>query len=143
MFLKKANILLVEDGYGEIVLAKEAFNEVDIPLNLHIIKDGEEAIKFIKKEGEYEKSPTPNLIILDISLPKISGIEVLKHIRADFHFRFIPVVMLTTSTYASDVEKSLNFGANAYLVKPFDYDEFTKLIKSVCDVWLRFTNKSL
>lgn len=129
-------ILLVEDNPGDIRLIKEILKEGRINNNLNITEDGEEAMEFLRKEGEFANSPRPDLILLDLNLPKKDGREVLEEIKEDENLRRIPVVVLTTSTAEEDILKSYDMHANSYITKPVDFDQFIKVIKSIEDFWL-------
>ena len=140
-------ILLVEDNIGDVELIKEFFNDVEIKINLHVAVDGEEASQFLCHEGKFLGSPRPNIIILDWNLPKKSGSEVLKEIKNNDNLKNIPVIILTTSNAEKDILQAYDLHANAYLVKPIDFDEFMAIIKSIEHFWLRTvtlsTNKAL
>ena len=129
-------ILLVEDNPGDIRLIKEILKEGRINNNLNITEDGEEAMEFLRKEGEFANSPRPDLILLDLNLPKKDGREVLEEIKEDENLRRIPVVVLTTSKAEKDILKSYDMHANSYITKPVDFDQFIKVIKSIEDFWL-------
>ena len=130
-------ILSVEDNVGDVELIKEFFNDAEIKMNLHVAVDGEEASRFLCHEGKFLGSPRPKIIILDWNLPKKSGSEVLKEIKTNNNLKNIPVIILTTSNAEKDILQAYEYQANAYLVKPIDYDEFMKVIKSVEDFWLK------
>lgn len=133
---RPVEILLVEDNEGDIGLVEEVFEEGRINNNLNITEDGEEAMEFLRKEGEFANSPRPDLILLDLNLPKKDGREVLEEIKEDENLRRIPVVVLTTSTAEEDILKSYDMHANSYITKPVDFDQFIKVIKSIEDFWL-------
>ena len=132
---RAAEILLVEDNPGDVRLAKEGLKESKVTNNLHVVEDGEEAIAFLRKKGEYSNAVTPDLILLDLNLPKKDGREVLAEIKADEQLRRIPVVILTTSKAEEDVIKTYNLHANCYVAKPVDLDQFVKIVKSVNNFW--------
>ena len=129
-------VLLIEDSPGDVRLTKEALKEGKILNNLNVVNDGVEAMGFLKKEGEYQISPTPDLILLDLNMPKKEGREVLSEIKADINLRTIPVVVLTTSSAEEDILKSYDLHANCYITKPVDFDQFIKVVKSINEFWL-------
>jgi two-component system, chemotaxis family, response regulator Rcp1 len=131
-----ALILLVEDNAGEARLAQEALKEGDICNELVIVSDGVQAADFVFKRNQYSDAPTPDLILLDINLPKKNGHEVLKEIKNHEEYRKIPVVMLSNSRDEEDIVKAYNLYANCYISKPLDFDQFTEAIKSVKEFWL-------
>jgi chemotaxis family two-component system response regulator Rcp1 len=130
------DILLVEDNEGDARLAKEALRDSKIRNTLHHVTDGEEAMAFLRKEGKYSKLPRPDLILLDLNLPKKDGRQVLAEIKGDENLRRIPVVILTVSSAEEDVLKAYNLHANCYITKPLDLDQFMKVVRSVEDFWL-------
>ena len=129
-------ILLVEDNPGDHRLTKEALHEGKVYNNLHWVKDGVEAIDFLKQRGKYEKSPRPDIILLDLNLPKKDGREVLSEIKQDRDLRSIPVVILTTSKAEEDVLRSYDLHANCYVTKPVDLEKFIVVIQSIDRFWL-------
>lgn len=129
-------ILLVEDNPGDVRLTKEALKEGKILNNLHVAKDGVEAISFLRREGEYDNAVRPDLILLDLNLPKKDGREVLMEIKKDKELRRIPVVVLTTSGAEEDIIKIYDCHANCYITKPVDFDQFINVIKSIENFWL-------
>jgi len=130
------DILLVEDEEGDIRLTKEAFKESKLRNNLYVVKDGEEAIKFLKKEDNYKDSPRPDIMLLDLNLPKKDGREVLKDVKSDDALKSIPVVVLTTSKAEEDIVKSYNLHANCYIQKPVDMEKFINVVKYVEGFWV-------
>lgn len=134
--LKPIEILLVEDNPGDADLAKEALEGSKLRNNLSHVLDGEEAVAFLRKEGEYANAPRPDLILLDLNLPKKDGREVLADIKKDDNLKRIPVVILTTSRAEEDVLKTYNLHANCYITKPIDLNQFLKVVKSIEDFWL-------
>jgi chemotaxis family two-component system response regulator Rcp1 len=130
-------ILLVEDNPADIRLTEEAINESKINSVLYNVKDGVEAINFLKKSGKYSKVCRPDLILLDLNLPKKNGLEVLKDIKQDNDLRRIPVVVLTISANEEDLIKAYNLHANAFVNKPLEIKEFYKFIKSLEDFWFK------
>lgn len=129
-------ILLVEDNPGDVRLTQEAMKETKVRNTMHVVSDGEEAIAFLRKEGKHPKAPRPDLIILDLNLPKKGGREVLAEIKADESLRTIPVVVLTISKSEEDILKSYKLNANCYITKPIDLDQFVKVVKAIEDFWL-------
>ena len=134
--MKKYNILLVEDNQGDVLLTKEAFEESGDNCQLSVVNDGQEAINFLEQIPPYVNSETPNLILLDINLPKINGHEVLKYIKTNSNFKHIPVIMLTTSSSEKDINECYSNYANCYITKPNDVVDFFKIIESVNNFWL-------
>ena len=132
---KIIEILLVEDSPGDIRLTQEALKESKISNNLHVVMDGEEAIAFLKKEGKFSEKPRPDLILLDLNLPKKDGRDVLAEIKKDKDLKRIPVVVLTISEAEEDVLKSYNLYANCYITKPVDLNQFLKVILSIENFW--------
>ena len=133
---RPVEILLVEDNEGDVGLIEEVFEEGRINNILHVAEDGEEAMLFLLKEGQFAESPRPDLILLDLNLPKKDGREVLKEIKEDESLKMIPVVVLTTSKSEEDILKSYDLHANSYITKPVDFDQFMKVVKSIEDFWL-------
>jgi DNA-binding response OmpR family regulator len=134
---KPLEILLVEDNEGDIGLITEFFIDSEAITNLHVTKDGDEAISFLFHEGKYLGSTLPDIIILDWNLPKKSGSEVLKEIKKNNNLKRIPVIILTTSNAEKDISKAYEYHSNAYLVKPIDFDEFMAVIKSIEEFWFK------
>ncbi|MDC4227279.1 MAG: response regulator [Candidatus Manganitrophus sp.] len=129
-------ILLVEDSPGDVRLTKEALKEGKVLNNLHVVGDGVEALAFLRQEGSYKNAVRPDLILLDLNLPKKDGREVLEVIKNDPVLRRIPVVILTTSNAEKDILKSYELHANCYVTKPVDFEQFITVVKSVEDFWL-------
>jgi chemotaxis family two-component system response regulator Rcp1 len=129
------NLLLVEDNPGDVRLTQEALMQNELDLKLHVAFDGEQALDFLYKRAGYENSPRPDLILMDINIPKYSGIEVLEKIKGDPALKKIPVVMLTTSDTNNDVSKCYELGANAYTIKPLDFENFITMINSIYNFW--------
>ncbi len=129
-------VLLVEDSPGDVRLTQEAFREANKAIHLHVASDGVEAMAFLKREGVHARAPRPELILLDLNLPKMDGREVLAHIKEDPNLKTIPTVILTTSEAEADIVKSYQLQANCYLSKPVQLDAFEALIKSINDFWL-------
>ena len=133
---KPIDILLVEDNAGDSRLALEALKESKLRNNLHIVTDGMEAMDFLYKKGKYEQVPRPDLILLDLNLPKKDGREVLAEIKSDPDLKRIPVVILTISKAEEDVLKTYNLHANCFITKPLDLNQFVTVVKSIEDFWL-------
>ena len=133
---RPVEILLVEDNPGDVRLTQEALKEGKVANNLHVAMDGVEALAFLKAEGKYKDRPYPDLILLDLNLPKKDGREVLEEIKRDDKLKKIPVVILTTSQDEADVLKTYKLHANCYISKPVDLDQFIKVVRSIEDFWL-------
>jgi len=133
---KPAEILLVEDNPGDVRLTQEAFKEGRVLNKLHVTRDGVEAMEFLRQKGNYAKVPRPDLILLDLNLPKKDGREVLAEIKTDKDLKRIPVVILTVSQAEEDVLKSYNLNANCYIIKPIDLEQFIRAVKLIEDFWL-------
>jgi CheY-like chemotaxis protein len=129
-------VLLVEDSPGDIRLTREALKDAKVHINLHIASDGMEAMEFLKREGKYADVPRPDLILLDLNLPRKDGREVLEEIKESPALQSIPVVILTTSASEEDVLKSYRLHANCYISKPVDLEGFLKVVKSIDSFWL-------
>ncbi len=135
-FVNPLEILLVEDNPADVRLTKEALKEEKVYNNLHVVNDGEEAINFLQKQGKYKQAVRPDLILLDLNLPKKDGREVLKEIKSDSKLKTIPVVVLTVSRAEEDVLKAYNLHANCYITKPVDINQFIKIAQAVQEFWL-------
>ena len=133
---RPVNVLLIEDNPGDVRLTKEAFKEGNMSVNLSVVMDGVEATKYLAKEGQYENATTPDLILLDLNLPKKDGREVLQEIKTDPNLLRIPVVILTTSNAEQDILHSYNLHANCYINKPVDFDKFFDVIEKIEEFWL-------
>lgn len=134
--IQTVKILLVEDNPGDIRLIKEILNENGINNIIHVIMDGESALKFLLKEGNFRDAPRPDLILLDLNLPKKDGRELLSEIKDNKQLKSIPVVILTTSTAEEDIIETYNKHANSYITKPVDLDQFIRVVESIQDFWL-------
>jgi chemotaxis family two-component system response regulator Rcp1 len=132
----RAQVLLVEDSPGDVVLTREAFREANPSVQLHVANDGVEAMTFLRREAPHTKAPRPDLILLDLNLPRMDGREVLAIIKQDESLKRIPTVILTTSDAEADIVKSYQLQANCYLSKPVQLEEFETLVKSINDFWL-------
>jgi two-component system, chemotaxis family, response regulator Rcp1 len=129
-------VLLVEDSPGDVRLTQEAFRDANKAIQLNVVVDGVEAMAFLKHTGVHVHAPRPDLILLDLNLPKMDGREVLAHIKEDESLKLIPTVILTTSDAEADIVKSYQLQANCYLNKPVQLDAFENLVKSINDFWL-------
>src|SRR5690242_10715706 len=132
------HILLVEDNPGDVRLTKEAFRDAKVRNLLSVVPDGVAAIEFLRRQGQYANATRPDVILLDLNLPRKDGREVLSEIKADPELRRIPVVILTTSEAEDDILKAYNLSANCYITKPVDLDQFLLVIRSIEDFWLTF-----
>ena len=130
------DILLVEDNADHVELILKALRDNNVLNEVRVVTNGEEALDFLYQRGEYADAARPGLILLDIKLPKVAGIEVLRRIKADPKLKSIPVVMLTTSAGEEEMVDSYNYGANSYIVKPVDFEQFAKVIKELKLYWL-------
>jgi two-component system response regulator len=130
-----AEILLVEDNPGDADLVRIALEENKLCNHLHVAEDGELALEFLRRQGRYTRAPRPDLILLDLNLPRKDGREVLAEIKADESLRRIPVVVLTTSAQDEDVLRVYNLNANCYVTKPMDFDQFAKVVKAIDRFW--------
>ncbi len=140
--MNEINILLVEDNEGDIILTTEAFKDMQMENQLTVVKDGEEALKFLKKQGPYSQAPTPQLILLDINLPGIDGKQLLDTIKKDEELKNIPVVMLTCSENDNDINDCYDKQVNWYITKPIDYDKYTKVMHEIEAFYVSFVSYS-
>ena len=129
-------VLLVEDSPGDVRLTREALKDAKVQISLHVASDGIEAMAFLNREGPHEKAPRPDLILLDLNLPKKDGREVLKEIKENAALKSIPVVILTTSAYKEDVQDSYRLHANCYITKPVALEGFLTVVRSIDNFWL-------
>lgn len=129
-------ILLAEDAPGDIRLTFEAFKKTTIESRLHAVKDGQEVLDYLEQKGVYSNAKRPNLIILDLSLPKLDGFEVLGRLKTDDRFKTIPVIVLTASTREEDIQNAYRLHANCYLLKPKQLSDFFGLVRALEDFWL-------
>ncbi|MCK5244735.1 MAG: response regulator [Desulfobacteria bacterium] len=129
-------LLLVEDNPGDVRLTEEALREGRVYNKIHVVDDGVEALAFLRREGRYADARRPDIILLDLNLPKKDGREVLEEIKSDKALKRIPVVVLTTSEAEQDILRVYNLHANCYVTKPFDLDQFMNVIKSIENFWL-------
>jgi CheY-like chemotaxis protein len=136
-----ADVLLVEDDPGDVMLTRDSFEDCHLGLNLHVASDGEEALSFLHRAGEFAGVPRPALILLDLNLPRRGGLEVLAELKADDDLRAIPVVVLTTSQAEADIARSYELHANAYVIKPIDAAKFADAIKQIDEFFLILTER--
>ncbi|MCC6502544.1 MAG: response regulator [Deltaproteobacteria bacterium] len=134
---RMVDILMVEDNPHDVRLTMEAFKDAGVPNVLSVAKDGEEALRFLRREGPYLDAPRPDLILLDLNLPRKSGREVLEEIKKDPDLKRIPIVVLTTSGNEEDIRLAYELHVNAYITKPMDLDHFIRIVGAVGDFWLR------
>ncbi|MCS7004880.1 MAG: response regulator [Cytophagales bacterium] len=132
---KKKQILLVEDNLADIVFTQKALQKTAINANLYAVRDGEEALEFLYRRGKYYGAPRPDLILLDINLPKMSGHEVLQKLRSETHLENIPIVILTSSDAEFDISKSKQMSVRSYWIKPCNFGEFCRMIKQIETIW--------
>jgi len=128
---KVIDVLLVEDDPGDVLMTQEAFSDNKLRNRLSVVADGVEALQFLRKEGPHADAPTPDLVLLDLNLPRMDGREVLEAVKSDERLRKIPVVVLTTSEAEEDVVRSYSLHANAYVTKPVDFDRFIDVVRQI------------
>ena len=138
--MKSIEILLVEDNPGDVELAREALEGGQMRCVLHVVDDGEAAMAFLRCQGQYSSVPRPDMVLLDLNLPKKSGRDVLAEIKSDDGLKRIPVVVLTTSNAEEDILKSYNLHANCYITKPIDLNTFIKVVQAIEDFWFTIVN---
>ena len=134
--LKPVDVLLVEDDEGDVLMTREAFEFYKIRNPLHVVTDGEQALQFLRRTGPFAGAPRPGLILLDVNLPRLNGLEVLAELKQDPELLLIPVVMLTTSKAEEDILRSYKLHANAYVSKPVDFENFVVAIRQIDDFFL-------
>ncbi len=134
--IKLAEILLIEDNEGDVELTREAFEEARFKNNLHIAKDGDVALDFLFKRNKFEDAPTPDIILLDLNLPRTNGREVLEEVKSDENLKSIPVIVLTSSKADKDIIESYQLQANCYIVKPVDAVKFIEVIHQIENFWV-------
>ena len=130
------DVLLVEDNPGDVRLTREAFRDANMSIRLHVVSDGVEAMKFVRQEAIHAEAPRPDLILLDLNLPKMDGREVLARIKNDDNLKTIPTIILTTSGAQADILRSYQLHANAYVSKPLQLDAFQGLVSCINEFWL-------
>jgi len=134
--LGAADVLLVEDDPGDVLLTRDSFEDCHLGLSLHVVGDGEDAMRFLRRAGEFGAMPRPALVLLDLNLPRRGGLEVLADLKADPDLRAIPVVVLTTSQAEADIVRSYELHANAYVIKPIDAAKFADAIRQIDEFFL-------
>jgi CheY-like chemotaxis protein len=130
------DLLLVEDREADIELTRQGLAEIEAPIRLHIARDGVEAIAFLRRESSHQSAPRPHLVLLDLNLPRMDGRELLAAIKSDAQLKLLPVVILTTSESDCDVAMAYANHANAYMVKPVEFDQLVEVIRSIAEYWL-------
>jgi CheY-like chemotaxis protein len=135
---EELEILLVEDDQDDIFFTEKAFEQQKVTNNLYVVKDGVDAMEFLRQEGEYEESPRPDIVLLDLNLQTMDGDEVLEEMQADEELNTIPVVVLTSSDAEEDIVRSYELNANAYMTKPVDFDGFLDVVDSIEHFWVSF-----
>ncbi|MBN6051340.1 response regulator [Nonomuraea sp. RK-328] len=129
-------VLLVEDDQGDILLTREAFEYNKLRNRLHVVNDGEQAMAFLRREERYRDAPRPDLVLLDLNLPRMDGMEVLREVKEDRDLRTIPVVILTTSEAEEDILQGYRLHANAYVSKPVDFEQFIRVVRQIDDFFV-------
>ena len=133
---RQIEVLLVEDDPGDVLMTREAFEDYKVTNKLHVVQDGADAMAFLRREGEYADVPRPDLVLLDLNLPRMDGREVLQAIKSDPTLASIPVVVLTTSEAEEDVLRSYSLHANAYVTKPVDFERFIEVVRQIDDFFV-------
>ncbi|AXH00249.1 response regulator [Deinococcus wulumuqiensis] len=133
--MRAIEILLTEDNPADILLTEEAFEEAEFPCRLHVARDGVEGLAFLRREGRHAGAPTPDVILMDLNMPRLSGLELLDILKEDPQLQHIPVIVLTTSRAEEDVWRSYKLHANAYIPKPVSIGEFVEVIRSLGNFW--------
>jgi two-component system response regulator len=129
-------VLIVEDNPGDVELAKEALRDTSFPVNLHVARDGEEAMRFLRREEDRSDVPYADLVLLDLNMPKKNGHEVLEEMKKDADLRLVPVIVFTSSSAREDIERAYDRYANCYITKPGDLDELVKVVRAIESFWL-------
>ena len=132
---KRVDVLLAEDDAGDVELTRESLLAAKVMVDLHVVDDGEKALRFLRKEPPYQDAVRPDIVLLDLNMPRKSGIEALREIKADSALRSIPVVVLTTSEAEADIVKCYDLGANCYITKPIGFEAFTKVVGMIKEFW--------
>ncbi|MFN8384003.1 MAG: response regulator [Anaerolineales bacterium] len=132
---KPIEILLVEDSPTDVLITREAFEDAKLLNNIHVVEDGVQALEFLRKKGSYASALRPDLILLDLNLPRKNGREVLAEIKSDENLKCIPVIILTTSSADEDILKAYDLHANCYVIKPVGFDNFFKAVQSIQNFW--------
>lgn len=133
--VKPIQVLMVEDNPDDVLLTREAFKDAKVHCNLHVVEDGVQALEFLNRQGEHTNAARPDIILLDLNLPRMDGREVLELIKKDLSLRMIPVVVLTTSESPDDIARAYNSHVNCYITKPVDFDQIIKVVKSIENFW--------
>jgi len=133
---RAVEVLLIEDNPGDVRLTREALKEAKVHNNLSVVNDGLDAMSFLRREGRFAQAPRPDLVLLDLNMPRKDGREVLAEVKADPDLRRIPVVVLTTSKAEEDILRSYDLHANSYVTKPVDFEQFMKVVRSIEEFWL-------
>ncbi len=133
--INNIEILLVEDSPADILITREAFQDARLMNTIHVVEDGVKALEFLRREGTYASAPRPDLILLDLNLPRKNGREVLAEIKEHDEFKAIPVIVLTTSNADEDILNAYNLHANCYVIKPVGFDNFLKAVQSIENFW--------
>jgi CheY-like chemotaxis protein len=133
---RQIEVLLVEDDPGDVLMTREAFQDYKVANHLHVVHDGADALAFLRREGDYAGAPRPDLVLLDLNLPRMDGREVLQAIKGDAELASIPVVVLTTSEAEEDVLRSYSLHANAYVTKPVDFERFIEVVRQIDDFFV-------
>ena len=133
---RPVDILLVEDNPGDVRLTQEAFRESRMPVKLSVVMDGEDALNYLYRRPPYENAARPDIILLDLNIPKKDGREVLSEIKNDLSLKYVPVVVLTTSNAEQDIVRTYNLNVNAYINKPVDFDKFFDIVQKIEEFWL-------
>jgi CheY-like chemotaxis protein len=133
---RQIEVLLVEDDPGDVLMTREAFQDYKVANQLHVVHDGADAMAFLRREGDFAGAPRPDLVLLDLNLPRMDGREVLQAIKGDVELASIPVVVLTTSEAEEDVLRSYSLHANAYVTKPVDFERFIEVVRQIDDFFV-------
>lgn len=136
MTIEPVRILLMEDDLGDVELIREGLRDAKIALTMAHVPDGQEGLLYLRRQGPYEAAPRPDIVLLDLNMPRKDGREVLREIRSDEHLRGLPVIVLTTSEAETDIVRSYDMGANCYVKKPLGLEDFLAVIKSIEGFWL-------
>jgi two-component system, chemotaxis family, response regulator Rcp1 len=132
---RPAEVLLVEDNDNDVELTRQGFKRGKLLVNLHCVSDGEQCLAFLRKQGEYASVPTPDLILLDLNMPKVNGREVLAEMMKDENLKSLPVVVLSTSEEGEEILKMYKMRCSSYIVKPVDFDQFLNVVRAIADYW--------
>lgn len=133
---RPAEILLAEDNENDVLLTRLAFEQAKLAVRLHHVRDGEHCMAFLRKQGEYAAAPTPDILLLDLNMPRMDGREVLAEIAGDENLRHLPVVILTTSSAEQEILKMYKLRCSSYIIKPVDFEQFVRVIRLFSDYWL-------